>query len=301
MPIDVVRLRDSDFAATPDAEGFRCGLLLWMAAWHQVPAGSIPSDTSSQARLCGYGRNADTYSEHRDVALHGFIECSDGRFYHPVICEKAEEAWAKKSQAKKAASKRWADKKRLYPQQKPDNADALNGHMREQSERNADGYADLMHRRGQGIDRKNLKKEFAETFWTKYPHKVGKPVAERAYLAKRKTTPLETILAGLDRYVASKPPNHPWMNPATWLNGEHWNDQPSYVANGNGHSNGHANAEPPPRQTRDEYLETLLGLYAKTHEWNDVWGERSELPPEFAARLAAIDEASSQASLPGLS
>ena len=42
MPLEVARLRDSEMAAVADAEIFRCGVLLWCYAWHQVPAGSVP-------------------------------------------------------------------------------------------------------------------------------------------------------------------------------------------------------------------------------------------------------------------
>lgn len=66
-----------------------------------------------------------------------------------------------------------------------------------------------------------------EDFWKAYPHKVGKGAAVKAYrAASLRATPAE-ILAGLKRYTASKPPDRPWCNPATFLNQERWTDEPA--------------------------------------------------------------------------
>lgn len=92
MELDVSRLRDSKFAATPRAEAFRAGVLLWCAAWHQVPAASLPDDDVELANLAGYGRMPVSVKEWRKVraeALNGFVKCTDGRLYHAVIAEKA--------------------------------------------------------------------------------------------------------------------------------------------------------------------------------------------------------------------
>ena len=44
MPLQVARLRDSDLAATEHPEACWYAVLLWAAAWHQVPAASLPDD-----------------------------------------------------------------------------------------------------------------------------------------------------------------------------------------------------------------------------------------------------------------
>jgi len=92
MELDVRRLRDSKFASTPSGDAFRAGIMLWCAAWHQIPAASLPDDDVELASLAGYGRMPFSVKEWKKVrteALHGFIKCSDGRLYHPVIAEKA--------------------------------------------------------------------------------------------------------------------------------------------------------------------------------------------------------------------
>jgi hypothetical protein len=96
MSLDVVRLRDSEVASI-DPEAFRAAVLSWCAAWHQVPAGSLPDDDAALCRLLGYGRDLKTWMKVRAAgALQGYVKCSDNRIYHPVVAAKACEAWEKK-------------------------------------------------------------------------------------------------------------------------------------------------------------------------------------------------------------
>ncbi len=93
MPLDVLRLRDSDLSTVATGEEFKAAVLLWCAAWHQVPAASIPNDDRWLARHSGAGPR---WSKVKGQALRGFIECADGRLYHEIVAEKALESWAKK-------------------------------------------------------------------------------------------------------------------------------------------------------------------------------------------------------------
>jgi len=88
MPLAVGRLRDSDIASTGDPEVFRCAVMLWCSAWHQVPAGSLPNDDGTLARLAGLGRDLKTWRRLKPGVLRGFREFNDGRLYHRVVCEK---------------------------------------------------------------------------------------------------------------------------------------------------------------------------------------------------------------------
>lgn len=98
MPLDVVRLRDSDISAISSGDEFRCAVLLWCASWHQVPAASLPDDDIILAQLSGHGRVVKEWKKVRDGSLRGWIKCSDGRLYHPVVAEKANEAWGRKQE-----------------------------------------------------------------------------------------------------------------------------------------------------------------------------------------------------------
>jgi hypothetical protein len=125
MPLDVTRLRDSDLAVIASGDAFRAAVLLWCASWHQLPAGSLPKDERLLANLAGYGRDLEGWSRVRDDALHGFVECSDGRLYHSVVAEKALEAHgqrkAQKERTKKATDARRNGKRNdPHPQDRDD-------------------------------------------------------------------------------------------------------------------------------------------------------------------------------------
>lgn len=107
MPLDVVRLRDSDLAATPDGEVFRAAVIAWCVSWHQLPAASLPDDDAVLARLLGYGRDVKGWLKLRAAgALHGFVKCSDGRLYHPDLSSKAIRAWQEKLKQQARVSRR---------------------------------------------------------------------------------------------------------------------------------------------------------------------------------------------------
>jgi hypothetical protein len=96
MPLHVARLRDSDLAATAAPEACWYAVLLWAAAWHQIPAGSLPDDDAVLTRLIGLGRDVRTFRKHKTDALRGFVRHDDGRLYHPVVTEQVLVAWDSK-------------------------------------------------------------------------------------------------------------------------------------------------------------------------------------------------------------
>lgn len=96
MPLLGDRLFASDFDLDANDTEFRIGLKLWWAAWKQVPAGSLPKEDSRLCKLAGLGEAPAKWRKVRDRALHGFIECSDGRLYHPVVAKQALIAWEKR-------------------------------------------------------------------------------------------------------------------------------------------------------------------------------------------------------------
>jgi len=93
MPLDVVRLRDSDLAALEEPAACWAAVLLWCASWHQLPAASLPDDDRILAQFAGFGRVVKEWMKIRSGALRGWVLCSDDRLYHPVVAAKAREAW----------------------------------------------------------------------------------------------------------------------------------------------------------------------------------------------------------------
>ena len=96
MPLEVGRFRRSDLVTQAEPEAVVAAVLLWGAAWHSTPSASLSNDDRSLAQAAGYGRAVAAFRSIKEVALHGFILCSDGRLYHPVVAEKALEAWEAK-------------------------------------------------------------------------------------------------------------------------------------------------------------------------------------------------------------
>ena len=109
MLLDVVRLRDSRLALTASGDEFMAAVLLWAAAWHQVPAGSLPEDERELAGLAKV--EPRKWARVRAMVLRQWVLCSDGRLHHPVIAEKALECWIEKLNARISSgmghAKRW--------------------------------------------------------------------------------------------------------------------------------------------------------------------------------------------------
>lgn len=234
MPLDTVRLRDSDLAAIATGDGFRAAVLLWCAAWHQSPAASVPTDDRALARLAGYGRDITGWLEVKEDALRGFIECDDGRLYHPVIAEKAIEAWAKKQsyrdRAKRGNEARWnseSNPKAIAKGSDSDSVSELPSDPKGQGQCKGEGEEEKKEKEENARERAPLPiKEFETQFWPAFPNRVGKDAARRAWRSAVKRAPVSEIMAGLRRYAA-KTDDRPWCNPATFLNQGRWADEPS--------------------------------------------------------------------------
>lgn len=111
MPLEVGRLLRSRtwlMAKRRPQIGFYL-VNLWLASWHEVPAGSLPDDDEVLADFarCAPGR----WKKLRDELMAAWVRCADGRLYHPVVAEKAREAWARKAKqrdlSRKGNGARW--------------------------------------------------------------------------------------------------------------------------------------------------------------------------------------------------
>ncbi len=241
MPLDVVRLRDSDLAATRSAEECWCALLLWCASWHQMPAASLPNDDRVLASLAGFGRAVEAWRAVRDGALHGWVLCSDGRLYHPVVAEKAIEAVSKRHQkstsGRAGAEKRWANRPVAPgqdPTASPANGTAIAGEMAVPSKTDGGAIAAPLavpsktdggaiaaplavpsktdgievkgreRREHQPLSRSALGEGF-ERFWSAYPRKKSKGAAEKVWA---KIAPdrvlVDRIVEAANRYRSSE-------------------------------------------------------------------------------------------------
>lgn len=238
MPLYGHRLFGSDFDAHASDAEFRAGLNLWWAAWNQVPAASLPNDETALCRLAGCGRDLKTWRKVNEHALHGFIECSDGRLYHKAQVPFALESWERRLKDRERKAK-WREKK--AEKAAGQNADGDIPEAGTEQGRDADGDGDAT-RTGGGTERligrdatgrdatgRDLNKEdspdFAE-WYAAYPRHAGRGQAVKAYRSALKKTTNVVLLAGAraaaKHYAGSDPKFIP--HPATWLNGERWAD-----------------------------------------------------------------------------
>ena len=70
-----------------------------------------------------------------------------------------------------------------------------------------------------------------DEFYARYPRKVGKGSARRAYDKALKVTTHDNIMFGLSQQLASMEAKEKQFiaHPATWLNGERWDDEPEQL------------------------------------------------------------------------
>lgn len=110
--LNVQRLFASELWALSTGDEFKAAMGLWGRAWQQSPPGSLPDDDRVLGAFSGAGPK---WKKVRDVALRGFVKCSDGRLYHTVLCEdvmnaaKKREAFRDRTKAATEARKRAKD------------------------------------------------------------------------------------------------------------------------------------------------------------------------------------------------
>ena len=97
-------------AARKDGRGGIASLKLYWAAMLQCPAGSLPNDEEELCMLADFGEDMRAWKRHRLVAMHGFVLCSDNRWYHPVVAEQVLDAYDRRL---KSARTREVDRERL--------------------------------------------------------------------------------------------------------------------------------------------------------------------------------------------
>jgi uncharacterized protein YdaU (DUF1376 family) len=93
--LNVERMLASELWALSTGDEFKAAFALWMRAWKQCPAGSLPDDDRLLAAFSGAGKK---WPKVREMALRGFVKCSDQRLYHKTLCEDVKRAAIKKAE-----------------------------------------------------------------------------------------------------------------------------------------------------------------------------------------------------------
>lgn len=105
--LDTVRLLSSELVAISTGDEFKAAVLLWSHAWQQKPAASLPDDDRVLAHFAGLTGNLTKWRKVRAMAMRGFVKCSDGRWYHPILAEDARRAAKARQQRRDAIAKRY--------------------------------------------------------------------------------------------------------------------------------------------------------------------------------------------------
>lgn len=140
MPLDVRRLLSSEtwIEAADDPRLGHALMSLWAESWHQVPAGSLPDNDRVLQRL-SMCPDVKEWRRIRERALAGWRRCSDGRLYHPVVVEKAQESWTHKVAQRERTALATAARER----KRREKDEAIEKALSERDERaNADAKAD---------------------------------------------------------------------------------------------------------------------------------------------------------------
>lgn len=235
MPLDLIRLFDSDLYALSTGDEFKAALTLWGKSFYQVPAGSLPSDDRLLEHLSGSKR----WKAVREMALRGWVKCSDGRLYHRTVAEKVAEAWesrlAKRARTEAARAARHKAQSVSDSGNTPPVTISVTENVAYQAtEFVATPVTESKGTERNGTEQKGKKKEgslrsprasgdFAE-FWEAYPRKIGKGQAERAYATALRHADHGQIMAAL-RSQRFDGPERFIPHPATWLNSKRWLDE----------------------------------------------------------------------------
>ncbi|MBI4695542.1 MAG: DUF1376 domain-containing protein [Gammaproteobacteria bacterium] len=103
----------SELFALSTGDEFKAAVALWCRAWVQTPPGSLPDDDRVLAAFSGA---RESWPAVRDMALRGFVKCSDGRLYHTTLCEdvlraaESRDQHAARVQNKNERQARWRER-----------------------------------------------------------------------------------------------------------------------------------------------------------------------------------------------
>lgn len=136
LPLDATRFRDSTFVAESSLEAVGAACILWAAAWAQVPAGSLPDNDATLARMTGFGRDVESWMKIKASALYGFEKYADGRLYHKHLTTHVIRAWEKRTKKVSAAATSWIKRNKNKQEQSTCEVDEM--------QMNSECYADAM-------------------------------------------------------------------------------------------------------------------------------------------------------------
>lgn len=189
-------------------------MLLIMHYWQK---GRLPDDDAKLARICRL--TPDEWSEVRASMAPLF----DAGWKHKRIdaeLAKAHEMIDKRSAAGKAGASARYGKRNATAKANVEQTNARAGVVLLDIETSST-------EKEEASTREDTPESEFEVFWNAYPNRVSRVRAEASFENVREAFCLAEIMAGVDRYVKTKPPDVRWMNPATFLDEQRWMDEPA--------------------------------------------------------------------------
>lgn len=153
--------------------------------------------------------HCDVKDVERVINEFGLFDVDEhGDFWSKSLMERMEALNIKRDKARTSANIRW------------NNANAIRTHSEGNASKVKESKVNTVNKRCLGF----------EEFWNKYPRKVAKPQALKAFLKISPSTELlQLILAGVENQLKteqwSKDDGKFIPHPATWLNNRQWEDE----------------------------------------------------------------------------
>lgn len=122
FPFKFQRLRRSKWWRRASDMARARNVMMWGEAYQATPAGSLPDDDDDLAEAAGYGMDVVAFLAVKDEIMAPWTMCSDGRWYHPTVCEVVLEVLNARN---KAAAKKAAQRDK--PKNVPDDDDFVPG------------------------------------------------------------------------------------------------------------------------------------------------------------------------------
>jgi len=117
LDLHIASLERSTFFNAATHEEFGAGMRLWIHAWHEVPAGSLPNDEQALAGIVHLRNHMARWARIKRNAMRGWKLHADGRLYHPFMVKLVLRAVANRDAYRErmanAANARWGKSKTL--------------------------------------------------------------------------------------------------------------------------------------------------------------------------------------------
>lgn len=253
--LNVQQLFASELWALSTGDEFKAAVALWGRAWLQVPAGSLPNDERVLAAFSGAGAR---WKKVRAIALRGFVECSDGRLYHKVLCGDVMTAWEKRVAFRKRTEAATIARRQRNDQRNDDVTESqiqLQITVTEDSKKEIESIPRAVRARPLRF----------EEFYRAYPKHVDRKAAAKKYETVVKSGISEDKLidaAGCySVHCRSKSVDPDFIkSPLVWLNKGCWDDELS----GSGQSAAVLPFDRPTPKTDDELREIARRVWAES-------------------------------------